>query len=134
MTAPYYSNFLENELSLHLKDVLLKKRIRLGLHHDGAIPHFGNVNFERRFWRKMGRKQQNGVDANVLHLFLWVLREVVVHDYDKPEARHPLSEVTDETAVGTLHDMLHIQWQHSIAQRPVSGTQSNGEAFKRVFK
>jgi hypothetical protein len=46
LTAPFFRNFLENELPLNLEDVPLATRRRMWLQHDEAPSHFGI--FERK--------------------------------------------------------------------------------------
>jgi hypothetical protein len=41
LTALYYRNFLENELPLHLEDVLLSKSRRMWLQYDRTPLYFG---------------------------------------------------------------------------------------------
>jgi hypothetical protein len=80
LTAPYYSNFLENKLQLHLEDVPLATRRRMWLQHDGAHPHFGraiteflNEDYEARWIGRGGPLAwpARSPNLNPLDFFLW---------------------------------------------------------------
>jgi hypothetical protein len=43
LAAPYYRNFLENELPLQSEEAPLAAQRRMWLQHDGALVHFGRA-------------------------------------------------------------------------------------------
>ena len=138
LTAPYFRNFLENELLIYLEDMSLATQGWIRLQHEGALPHFDrevtelfNENCEGRWVGRYGPVAWSTQlpDLNQLHFFLLDYMELRRYHNGKPDARHQLLETISEVTIWFRNYMEH----HSMGQHLDTCKQCNGGHFEHVL-